>query len=65
MKNWLRLASRIAAILSGGCSQSAALAAITSSVSTGTILAALAKCIVFAKVVAMRRPVKLPGPIEI
>lgn len=40
------------------------LAAITSNVSTATIFAAFARYIVFAKVTAMRRPVKLPGPTE-
>ena len=40
------------------------LAAITSVVQTGMVFTLLAKCIDFAMVTAIRRPVKLPGPIE-
>jgi len=39
-------------------------AAMTSSVSTGTIFAGFARFIVFAIVTAIRSPVKLPGPTE-
>ena len=45
--------------------RSITLAAMTSKVSTATTFAALARCIVFANVAAIRRPVKLPGPAEI
>ena len=40
-------------------------AAITSSVSAVTIFTLFAKCNAFASVVAIRSPVKLPGPMEI
>ena len=64
MKNWLRFASRTVAIVSMDSRASVTLAAMTSRVSRATILAGLARCIAFAIVTAMRRPVKLPGPME-
>ncbi len=64
MKNWPLFASRITASVSM-LDGSVALAAITSSVSTVTIFADLAKCIAFANVTAILRPVKLPGPTDI
>jgi len=64
MKNWLRFASSTVAIVSMDSGASVTLAAMTSSVSIATILAGLARRIAFAIVTAMRRPVKLPGPME-
>lgn len=64
-KNWLRLASMMVAIVSWLEELSSmTLAAITSVVQTGMVFTLLAKCIDFAMVTAIRRPVKLPGPIE-